>query len=245
LVIADFSRRPDHVWRAQDGGVFLEVSSASKVGDAGFPYLGFGAGFFDYDCDGWLDLFIANGHVYPEVEMTRSGERYLQPNQLFHNLRNGTFAEVSLQAGPAFLEKRAARGAAFGDYDNDGDLDILVNNNDGRPSLLRNDSRSEGHFLNVRLAGSGSNRDAVGARVRLDADTGRQMRDVKSGGSYLSSSDPRLHFGLGAATLARQISVRWPSGSRQVFRDVVADRFYLLKEGEKPRLLHGRAGAGR
>jgi len=229
--VADFSKRPDHLWRGMDGGFFLEVSAPSKIGDAGFPYLGFGAGFFDYDHDGWLDLFIANGHVYPEVEHPGSDERYLQPNQLFHNQRDGTFRETTAEAGPGFQLRHAGRGTAFGDYDNDGDVDILVSNNDGPPVLLRNGGTPGTHSVSFRLVGEKSNRDAVGARVRITAGSLRQMRDVKSGGSYLSSSDLRLHFGLGDATTIERVEVRWPSGLRQTFGPLPADRFYVLREG--------------
>jgi hypothetical protein len=229
--VADFSKRPDHLWRAQEGGFFSEVSTPSGIADPTFNYLGFGAGFFDYDNDGWLDLFIANGHVYPEVEQPGTDEHYLQNNQLFRNQRNGTYIETTAQAGPAFQLKHASRGAAFGDCDNDGNLDILVSTNDGPPLLLHNSGAPGTHFVNFKLVGTKSNRDAVGARVRLTAGGLTQMRDVKNGGSYLSSSDPRLHFGLGRAAAIDRLEVRWPSGLRQTFGPLPADGIYLLREG--------------
>lgn len=245
LFIADFSRRPDHLWRNLGDGFFFEESTPSGVAEAGFPYLGFGAGFLDYDNDGWLDLFIANGHVYPEVDQSASEESYLQPNQLFRNQRDGTFRETTLEAGPGFRLKHGGRGAAFGDFDNDGDIDILVNNNDGYieapPVLLRNGGTPGRHFVSFRLIGVESNRDAIGARVWVTAGRLRQMREVKGGGSYLSSSDLRLHFGLGdgpvewagghkSMTLER-VQVRWPSGRRQTFGPLPANAFYVLREG--------------
>jgi hypothetical protein len=239
FLVADFSKRPDHLWRNMGGGFFLEVSTPSKIGDAGFPYLGFGAGFFDYDHDGWLDIFIANGHVYPEVDQTNTGERYLQPNQLFRNQRDGTFRETTAEAGSGFQTKHAGRGAAFGDIDNDGDLDILVNNNDGPPLLLRNSGAPGTHFVNLRLIGTTVNRqtksprDPIGATVWITTKQGRQMREVRSGGSYLSSNDLRLHFGLGEAASIDRLEVRWPSGQKQTFGPLAADRFYLLREGAK------------
>jgi hypothetical protein len=235
--VADFSKRPDHLWRNVGGGFFSEESSPAGIADAGFPYLGFGAGFFDANNDGWLDLFIANGHVYPEVDQSSADERYLQPNQLMLNNRDGTFREVTSEAGAGFQVRHGGRGAAFGDVDNDGDVDLLVNNNDGYaegpPLLLRND-RPQGHFISLSLVGVASNRDAIGARVWLTAGGARQVRDVKSGGSYLSSSDRRLHFGLGNATTVERIEVRWPSGRRQTLGPLPADTFYILREGSSP-----------
>ena len=231
LFIADFSKRPHHLWRGMRGGIFAEVSTPSHIADLTFAYLGFGAGFLDYDNDGWLDLFEANGHVYPEVDQSNTDERYLQTNQLFHNEHDGTFRETTQQAGPALQVKHAGRGVAFGDIDNDGAMDILINNNDGPPLLLHNRGTPGSHFIVFRLEGTRSNRDAIGARVLLSAGGLHQRRDVKSGGSYLSSSDPRLHFGLGKAASVERVEVRWPSGLRQTFGPLPADRFYLLREG--------------
>lgn len=235
--VADFSKRPDHLWRNLGANTFLEVSAPSRVGDLGFPYLGFGAGFLDYDNDGWLDIFIANGHVYPEIDTDGAGdERYQQRNQLFHNQRDGTYRETTDQAGPAFALKHAGRGAAFGDVDNDGRVDVLVSNNDGLPVLVQSENgASVGHFVSFRLVGTRSNRDAIGARVWVTAAgpgaPPRQMRDIKSGGSYLSSSDLRAHFGLGPATQISHVEVRWPSGVKQSWKALPADRFYVLREG--------------
>lgn len=240
LVIADFSKRPNHLWRHDRSGFFSDVSASSGIGGPTFDYLGFGAGFLDFDNDGWLDLFFANGHVYPEVAQTRGGEQYLQTNQLFHNEHDGTFREVTAAGGPAFRERHGGRGAAFGDLDNDGNLDVLVNNNDGyqegHPSLLHNNGAPGRHFLSLRLVGTRSNRDAIGARVVLHAGALTQYREVRSGGSYLSSSDPRLHFGVPlagghAVDEPLQAEVRWPSGLKQQFGTLRRDRFYELREG--------------
>jgi hypothetical protein len=232
LFVADFSKRPDHLWRRSREGFFSEVSTPSGIARATFDYLGFGAGFIDYDNDGWLDLFVANGHVYPEIEQSSSDEHYLQNNQLFHNQRDGTFLETTAQAGPALQIRHAGRGAAFGDLFNDGNMDIVVNNNDGPPVLLRNSGVKGNHFLSLLLIGARSNRDAIGARVDVKAGALKMRGDVRSGGSYLSSSDVRLHFGLGPATQADQITVRWPSGLKQQFGPLAADRFYALREGD-------------
>ena len=231
IFIADWSMRPDHLWRNQGNGAFLEVSAPSHVGDIGFPYLGFGAGFIDYDNDGWLDIFIANGHVYPEVDHSSSKETYLQAPQLMHNEHDGTFREVTREAGPAFQLKHAGRGVAFGDFDNDGNTDILINTNDGPPVLIRNPGAWGCHWATFSLVGTRSNRDAIGAHVRVRAGALRLRRDMNNGGSNLSSSDPRLHFGLGHAARIDSVDVEWPSGLRQHFGPLPADTFYLLREG--------------
>ena len=229
--VSDFSKRPDHLWRNQHGDFFAEVSGSSRIGDATYSTLGFGGGFLDYDNDGWLDLFVTNGHVYPEVDQSGSGEHYLQPNQIFHNARDGTFREMTTDAGPAFRTLHSGRGAAFGDVNNDGSIDILVNNNNGPPTLLINRGTPGNHFLTLELIGVKSNRDAIGTRVWVTTAGLRQLRDVKNGGSYLSCNDERLHFGLGKATVVDKIEVRWASGLRQEFASVPAGHFYSLREG--------------
>jgi hypothetical protein len=231
FMVADFSKRPDHVWRNLGKGAFLEVSSQVGIADAGFPYLGFGAGFFDYDNDGWLDIVIANGHVYPEVEQPGADEHYLQRNQLFHNERNGTFREVTKEAGSGFEPLNAARGVAFGDIDNDGNLDLLVSNNAGAPLLLHHTGNAGRHFVNFKMIGTRSNRDAIGTRVHLYINNARQIREVKSGGSYLSSSDQRLHFGIDGATTITRLEIFWASGEKQIFTNIKADQFYRIREG--------------
>lgn len=233
FMVADFSKRPDHVWKNIGKGAFLEVSGPSNLGSLGFPYLGFGAGFFDYDNDGWLDIVIANGHVYPEVEQPGSDEHYLQPNQLFHNEKNGTFKETTQQAGTGFQQKHAARGVAFGDFDNDGNLDLLINNNDGSPTLLHNTGTQGNHFVNLKMVGTKSNRDAIGTRVTLTIGNLKLKREVKNGGSYLSASDPRLHFGIGTATKIDSVEILWTSGAKQTLQNLEADKFYQVTEGAK------------
>ena len=157
--------------------------------------------------------------------------QYLQPCQLLHNERNGRFRETTSEAGPGFALRHAGRGLAFGDVNNNGAVDLLVNNNDGPPTLLNNPGTPGRHWINFRLMGTRSNRDAIGARVWITANGLRQMRDVHSGGSYLSSSDLRLHFGLGEAATVSRIETRWPSGLRQTYGPLAADHFYLLREG--------------
>jgi hypothetical protein len=193
--------------------------------------LSFGGGFFDYDNDGWLDLFIANGHVYPEVEQVSPTTKYKQHNSLFHNERNGKFTEATVTEGIAALPPRTGRGAAFLDFDNDGFVDIIVANNDDPPALLHNNGSGGNHYVNFKLVGTKSNRDAMGARIRVVAGGISQIREIAGGGSYLSQSDLRANFGLGSATKIDFVEISWPSGAKQIFKDVSADQFWQIVEG--------------
>jgi hypothetical protein len=240
--IADFQNRPNHLWRNERNGFFTEVSTPLGIADPAIHFLGFGAFFFDYDNDGWQDVFVCNGHVYPEIDQLHTDERYKQLNQLFRNVSdassNRKFVEVTPQAGDAFGIKASSRGAAGGDYDNDGDLDILVINNSDPPTLMRNDARNtqhatRHHFLSVQLVGTKMNRDAIGARVTIEVGDAKQMREVKSAGSYFSHSDTRLHFGLGSNATVQRLQVQWLGGKTQEWRNVAADRFYRIVEGDE------------
>jgi len=229
LYISDFQGSSDHVWHNDGKGNFDEVSDQVGITAPTRDVLSFGGGFFDYDNDGWLDLFIANGHVYPEIEQASPGTHDKQLNSLFHNDGRGHFVETSESGGMKALPPRAGRGSAFADFDNDGFVDIVVANNGDPPTLLHNNGGS-GHFLNFKLTGKKSNRDALGARIRLLAGGLAQMREISAGGSYLSQSDLRANFGLGKSTVADLVEISWPSGARQTFRNVQADQFYLVDE---------------
>ena len=232
LFITDFQKNSDHLWHNDGKGFFEEVSDQAGITVPTRDVLSFGGGFFDYDNDGWLDLFIANGHVYPEVEQVSPDVRFKQINSLFHNEGNGKFTETTKLAGSGFQTPYVGRGVAFADFDNDGFMDLVVGNNGDPPLLLHNSGGNGNHVLNFKLVGTKSNRDAMGARVRVLAGSLSQIREIAGGGSYLSQSDLRVHFGLGKATRAESVEVKWPSGQRQVFHDVEADRFYLIEEGK-------------
>jgi hypothetical protein len=193
-------------------------------------FLGWGVGFGDFDNDGWADILICNGHVYPEVGETAEESGYRERKVLYHNLKNGKFADVSSDGGPGILEAVAARGCALGDFDNDGDLDVLVNCINEVPQLLRCDQTSGNHWVKLKLIGTKSNRSAIGARVYCTTDSHRQMEEVRSGGSYISQSDFRIHFGLGKAEIA-QIEIRWPSGVVDKLT-VKVDRILTVREGQ-------------
>src|SRR5450755_574812 len=199
LYISDFQRSSDHLWQNEGQGLFDEVSEQSGITRMTRDVLSFGGGFFDYDNDGWLDLFVANGHVYPEVEQATPGTHYKQINSLFHNEGKGKFTDVGKLSGDGFATPYVGRGVAFADFDNDGFVDVVVANNGDAPLLLHNSGGNGNHFLSFRLSGSKSNRDAMGARIRVVAGTTSQIREIAGGGSYLSQSDLRANFGLGKA----------------------------------------------
>ena len=222
---------PD-LYHNESDGTFTFRTFDAKLG-FNLKYLGWGGGFFDYDNDGWPDIFIANGHVYPELENHHHPESpYRQRNLLYHNSGNGRFEDVTSSAGPGLDLRRSGRGVAFGDLDNDGRLDILINNQNDPPTLLHNESESPDHWISIRTVGTKSNLDGIGARVTLLAGGRRQIQDVRSGGSYLSQNDLRLHFGLEKRTKIDSIEVRWPSGVVDKVANLNANKILTIKEGE-------------
>ena len=231
LFITDFQKNSDHLWHNDGKGSFDEVSDRAGITVPTRDVLSFGGGFFDYDNDGWLDLFIANGHVYPEVEQVSPDVHFKQINSLFHNEGKGKFVETTKTAGSGFETPYAGRGVAFADFDNDGFMDVVIANNGDPPLLLRNSGGNGNHFLNIKLVGHKSNRDAMGARIRVFAGGLSQIREVAGGGSYLSQSDLRAHFGLGKAARVESVEVSWPSGQKQTFRGLDVDKFYTIEEG--------------
>ena len=231
LYISDFQGSSDHLWHNDGKGNFDEVSDEAGITGPTHNVLSFGGGFIDYDNDGWLDLFIANGHVYPEIEQASPGTRYKQVNSVFHNEGHGKFIDTSKETGVADQTPHAARGVAFADFDNDGFVDVLVANN-GDPPLLLHNGGNGSHFVNFKLVGTKSNRDALGARVRVVSGEISQVREIAGGGSYLSQSDLRANFGLGKIPVVQTIEIKWPSGDTQSFHDVAADKFYLITEGQ-------------
>ena len=194
-------------------------------------WLGWGTGFLDLENDGWLDLFLVNGHVYPEVEQLATEAGYEQRKVVYRNGRDGRFEDVTERLGAPVTTPRAGRGAAFGDYDNDGDLDVIVSNVHDRPDLFRLDAGRGSHWLLLKLVGTRSNRSAIGARVRAFRGDTVQVEEVRGGGSYISQNDLRVHFGLGDSPRVDRIEVRWPSGLVEAWTDVQADRVLPLTEG--------------
>ncbi len=225
----NFSDERETLYRNRGGGEFDETTEAAGLA-RNTSFVGWGCVFFDYDNDGWPDLFLVNGHVFPEVDQLHIDIHYKDRPILYHNLANGKFEDVSLHAGPGLVEQHSSRGAAAADIDNDGLLELLVNNQNEAPTLLKNAARPAGHWITLALTGVKSNRSAIGAKVRVTAGGRTQVDEVRSGGSYLSQNDLRLHFGLGAAQRVNRIDIEWPAGGRQTLRNLAADRVVAIRE---------------
>jgi enediyne biosynthesis protein E4 len=229
LVKTNFSQDYTSLYHNDGGGLFTDVSFRSGLAATLGRYLGWGVGFVDLDNDGLLDLFIANGHIYPDVERTGTST-FRQRNQVFRNMGGGRFRHATDEIGGPLLVEKSSRGTAFGDFDNDGDIDVLVSVLDEGPMLLRNDTKG-GHWITLRLEGTVSNRSAIGAKVTVEAAGRRQVAEVRSGGSYVSQNDMRVHVGLGPATDVDRVSIRWPNGNVETATALAADRFYVAREG--------------
>ena len=232
IFATNFSEEYNVLYRGTGLNMFADASYATKVAEVSLPYVGWGTKFFDYDNDGWLDLFVANGHVYPQVDNASVGTGYRQRKLLHKNNRDGTFSEVAAQCGEALLEKRVSRGVAFGDLDNDGDTDIVVNDLDGAPQILRNDGANGNNSILIKTVGAKGNRGGIGARVKVVAGDLTQIDEVRSGASYISHNDLRLHFGLEKQTKVDLIEVRWPSGAIDRIQTAGVNRILTVKEGK-------------
>jgi len=232
FAISDFSDEPKLLFRNDGTGNFTEVSMRSGVGKVSMPYLGWGAGFIDYDNDGWLDLMFINGHIYPAADRLDWGTSYSERPLLFRNTRDGKFEVVPAVKGTGLAEVISGRGAAFGDLFNDGKVDVVISRIEGPPLLFRNVHPDHHHWVELKLVGGPkSPNDAVGATVYLSANGMRQRQDVMSGGSYVSTNDPRPHFGLGDALDAGTAEIHWPSGAKETVRLPAVDRIYTITEG--------------
>ena len=233
FAITDFSGEAKLLFRNDGGGSFTDVAMRAGVGRSSIPFLGWGAGFLDYDNDGWLDLLMVNGHIYPVADEEDWGTSYKERPLLFHNTRDGKFEEVPAVKGSGLAAVIPGRGAAFGDLFNDGKIDVIINLEDGPPTLLRNVNPDHHHWVALKLVGGPrSPRDAVGSTVYLTANGMRHREDVLSGGSYVSSNDQRVHFGLGDATDAGSAEIHWPSGARETVRIPSVDRIFTVTEGK-------------
>jgi hypothetical protein len=239
VVKTNFAGDTDSLYTNLGGGVFEDRTYPSGLG-VNTRLLGWGVGFFDMDNDGWLDILMSNGHVYPEVDKSKTDLKYAEHKYLYRNLRNGRFEEVTNQGGPGIVENAPARGCAFGDYDNDGDLDIAVNCVNAIPQLLRCDSTLKRNWIKIKLVGVKSNRTGIGSRVLVTAKTVPaaeeplvQMDELRSGGSYFSQNDMRMHFGLDQATKVDMVEIRWLSGQVDQLKNLEVNRLYVIQEGGK------------
>jgi enediyne biosynthesis protein E4 len=233
IVVTNFSDEYNALYRHEKDFLFTDASYATRTGKVSLPFVGWGVKFIDYDNDGWLDLMVVNGHVYPQLEKAGLGLTYRQRKLVYRNDRDGTFTEVAKDFGPALTAPAVSRGAAFGDLDNDGDVDVVINNLDGPLTVLRNDGGNRNNFLVIDLVGRKSNRSAFGAKVKVIAGDLVQVNERRSGGSYLSQNDVRLHFGLEKRQKVDRVEVRWPDGAIGTLTAIEANRFITITEDER------------
>jgi enediyne biosynthesis protein E4 len=237
IVKTNFAGDTPSLYHNLGGATFEDATFPAGLGKH-TQYLGWGCGFFDFDNDGWPDILICNGHVYPEVEQLRTEAGYEQRKLLYRNLRNGKFEDISESAGPGISVPSASRGCAFGDFDNDGDVDFVVNCVNDVPQLIRCDSSLDNTWIKIRTIGTKSNRSGIGARLRCvvempgEAKPHQQIDEVRSGGSFFSQNDLRVHFGLGRARKVDLLEIHWPSGVVDTLKDVAVNQLVYVKEGE-------------
>jgi hypothetical protein len=232
----NFSDEVVNLYHNDGKAVFTNASEASGLG-AHTHYVGWGCGFFDPDNDGYADILYVNGHVYPELERIHADTTYREPRVLYRNLRNGRFEDVSQLAGAAITTPSTGRGCAFGDFNNDGWVDVIVNNQNAAPSLLKTTGQNGNHWINIKLVGVKSNRSAIGARAKCVAGHLSQIEEVRSGGSYISQNDLRIHFGLGKNKAVDLLEIQWPSGLVDRLRNLTADQFIRIQEGGRLTML--------
>ncbi len=232
IFVTTFAEQLNALYRNLGPQGFDDVSGTSKLGPPGYPLVKWGTGFFDMDNDGWLDIFVANGHVFPQMDHALHSAPYRQPMLLHRNNRDGTFEDVTMQAGLGALPPASRRGAAFGDIFNNGNIDIIVLNVGQPPSLLLNTAKNANHRVLFKLEGMQSNRAAIGARLTIQAGKLRQFSEVRGGSSYLSQNDLRLHFGLAGENKLDSVEIRWPSGKVEILKDLAADYIYAIVEGK-------------
>jgi enediyne biosynthesis protein E4 len=230
IIITNFTEEPDTLYWNRGKQGFNDISYPSRIGQPSYPLVGWGTAFFDMDNDGWLDIFVANGHVYPQMDLVKGGAPYRQPFLLFRNNRDRTFEDVTAISGLNNIPLASRRGAAFGDVNNDGKVDVLVLNVGEPPLLLINRTESDNHAVLLKLIGTKSNKAAIGARATITAGDLVQFNEVRGGSSYLSQNDLRLHFGLGSQAAIDTLEISWPSGKKDLYKHLPADFIYTISE---------------
>ena len=232
IFVTHLDHELDRLYKNNGDETFDDATYPSKIGNQAILYSGFGTLFFDYDQDGRVDLFVANGHILDNIHLFQPRVSYAEPNLMYRNVGGGFFENVTPLLGPDFAKAGVSRGAALGDYDNDGDLDILISNNGQAPQLLRNDGGNGNHWLAVHLIGTRSNRDGIGTRLSLTARDFKQVQYATGGKSYQAAHDRRIYFGLGPPTMVDELEIRWLSGTVDKLGKIPADQFITVKEGE-------------
>jgi len=232
IYVTNYTEESDALFWNQGEKGFLDIADSAGISIPTNFWVGWGTGFVDFTNSGWPDIFVAHGHVYPQMDVIKGGAPFKEPVQLFRNNRNRTFTDITAQSGLDKLPPASRRGVAFADVNNDGKVDILILNLAGPPTLLINRTENSGHAALFKLIGTKSNRAAVGGRIAVTAGGLTQINEVRSGGSYLSQNDLRLHFGLGKETSMTTVEVTWPNGGKQSFRDLPADSIYTIVEGK-------------
>ena len=232
LFVTNYYAQANNLYRSSGGVDYEDAADVAAADSGSLPEVSWGAGFFDFNLDGWQDIYVANGHLNPFASDIVDTASYEQGNRLYRNRGDGGFEDRTAASGEALGARQVSRGAAFGDLDNDGDVDIVVCNSRGSPQLLRNAGASMGHWVQVKLVGKGLNSGGIGARVRIVAGGLEQRRTRRSAASYLSVNDPRLHFGLGRAAGIERLVVSWPGGGEQVHEGLSADRLLVIRQGE-------------
>ena len=230
LLVGNFSNQMLGLYHNEGNGLFVDEAPASSVGRDSLLSLTFGLFFFDYDLDGYQDILTANGHIEEEIGRVQPKIKYQEAPLLFRNLGGKKFENVSARVGADFTRPLVARGAIYGDFDRDGDLDVLLTSNNGSVHLYRNDGGNRNHWISIRTVGTKSNRDGIGARVTITSASGRQWNTVRSGSSYASESDRALVFGLAQDQQVNSIEVAWPSGTKQTFSNVAVNQFLIIDE---------------
>lgn len=232
IFITNFDDEYNTLYHQESPMSFADVSFASKLAQVSIPFVGWGTDFADFDNDGWVDLVLVNGHVYPQMDQVKTGLGYAQRKLLYRNNRDGTFTEIAARAGEPLIRKQVSRGAAFGDIDNDGDIDVVINNLDGAPMILRNDGGNLNNWIAIKTVGSKLNTQGLGARVRVVAGDLVQFNEVRSGGGYLSQNATRLHFGLEKRTKVDLVEIHWPGGHEDKVRNIAANQCVVIQEGK-------------
>lgn len=232
ILVTNYASQPKDLYWNQGAQGFTDLAWESQISRSALPYVGWGTGFIDFDNDGLPDILMANGHIYPEVDTIPFEVKYREPILVFRNRGNRTFEDVSTGSGVNDGPLHSRRGVAFGDINNDGNIDFVVYNVGAPPSLFLNETRNKNHRVLFKLVGIKSNRMAIGARVTVTSPTRTQMEEIRAGSSYLSSNDPRVHFGLAGDAMMDKVEIRWPNGNVEVLKDVAADAIYTIVEGQ-------------